>query len=1138
MRHIYTKIPSLPLAAILLLLIFCSQRAEALTLETYADSSALCEGKWVKISISKTGMHLITTADLRNWGFSDPSKVRVYGYGGARIPDMLSQANYIDDLPMVQSVTTDRGIFFFAQGPDTWVKSEISGKYTQQQNPFSTLGYYFLSDKDAPVPEIEKMGQASASDPVTTFNDRLHHESDTYSPGETGHYLVGEDFKYTPTRAFDFTLTDIINNSDVWMECAFLTKTHSAPSQIYFTINGQQLPSLNSDKIPVTNAAAYYHGTQGITRHTFAHTGENLSVGITYKSNVTVSEARLNYLTLNYERSLKLHNGYLRFYTQSTQVALANAQATTHVWDVTYPQSIKELNTSTSGSSLVWTNDYTGMRDYVAWNESATFPAPAFVGNISNQNLHALETPDMVIFTISNWKDQAERIAELHRNSPDSLHVIVVTQDEVFNEFSSGAADANAFRKMLKMMYDRGNFTQPRQLKYALFLGRTTFDNRHLTATVQALGYPTMPTWQTDKGLDDNYTYQTDDLFAFLLDNSGVNMSIDRYCIAVGRMPVRSEAEAKSAVDKLYQYVNSAKRTEWKNQVLIVADDDDNGVHMTQSESMYSNFMASNSGQQFLYNKVYIDAYPKEGNSYPEARNEMYGQLDNGVVWWNYIGHGNTTTLTHDRQVTYDDINNLYLRNLPVMFAATCEFLRWDATATSGAEILWHNPYGGAIAIISALRPVFIADNGPLSANIGRFVFDRDRYGRPYTLGEIYRLGKNELYSDGKIRVDANKLRYVLMGDPAMYITSPSSYAVLEAINGVPLNPDDQPTIMARQEVTLSGSIIDYAGAKMTDFNGVITATIYDAEQSIITNGNGDNGKKITFDTQGGKLYVGRDSVINGDFSITFNMPSEVADNWRNATLSLYACADNSNAEAIGCNRDFFVYGYDESAVSDTIPPSIDVMYLNHETFANGDVVNESPMVIASISDNVGINLSSAGIGHQITLTLDNEKTYTDVSQYFSPDIDSDIVSGTINYTIDDLAEGNHSLTLKIWDTSGNSATHTIDMFVEPGRAPKIYDVYADANPASTETNFYLSHDRPNSMITVTVTVTNLLGQPVWSTTVTGQSDMFKSFPINWDLCNTAGQRVKRGIYLYKAEISTDGEHFATEAKKIAVTAQ
>jgi hypothetical protein len=192
-------------------------------------------------------------------------------------------------------------------------------------------------------------------------------------------------------------------------------------------------------------------------------------------------------------------------------------------------------------------------------------------------------------------------------------------------------------------------------------------------------------------------------------------------------------------------------------------------------------------------------------------------------------------------------------------------------------------------------------------------------------------------------------------------------------------------------------------------------------------------------------------------------------------------------------------------------------------------------MAIAQISDNRGINMSMAGIGHQLILVLDGSKTYSDVSNYYTPASDGSI-SGTINYPISELTAGNHTLSLRVWDTDGNSETASLDFVVKENIAPKIYEVWTDCNPASTEANFYISHDRPDQMATVTITVYNLLGQPVWTKSVTGMSDMFTSAPVTWDLCDAAGRRVQRGIYVYRASITCDGTTYNTESKRIAVT--
>ena len=598
-------------------------------------------------------------------------------------------------------------------------------------------------------------------------------------------------------------------------------------------------------------------------------------------------------------------------------------------------------------------------------------------------------------------------------------------------------------------------------------------------------------------------------------------------------MPVRSVDEAKAVVDKLYKYVNSSLSDSWKNQMLLIADDDDNGAHMLQTESLYNEMLKSPSGGQFFYNKLFLDSYVKTNNQYPEAHEQMMRMLREGVMFLSYIGHANTSSWSHEGLLTYEDICNLYYKRIPVVYAATCEFMRWDAVAISGGEIMFKTDNGGVIAMISACRPVFIADNGTLTNYLGSKLLERDKDGNFMPIGEILRRAKNVFAETNKS--NSNKLRYALMGDPAMRFTTPTNVVALETIDGKPVNFDDQVTIMANQDVTLTGAVYDAKGNRMSDFNGMIEATLFDAERSVTTLGQGDNGLEVTYEEQGGRLFAVRDSVNGGGFTIKVAMPSEIASNFRPAALNLFAVS-NDKQEAIGCNRDFYVYGFDETAQADTIAPTIEYYYLNHETFKSGDVVNESPMVIAHVSDNRGINLSTAGIGHQITLTLDGVETFNDVSLYYTPDA-SDTSGGVIMFPLSDLTEGVHTLRLRVWDTSGNATEETIEFVVKMGLAPRVYDVYTDVNPASTEANFYLTHNRPDQMITVKVGVYDLLGKEVWSETRSGRSDMFTSFPFNWNLCDNAGRRVLRGIYVYRASISTDGENFATDSKRIAVTA-
>ena len=156
------------------------------------------------------------------------------------------------------------------------------------------------------------------------------------------------------------------------------------------------------------------------------------------------------------------------------------------------------------------------------------------------------------------------------------------------------------------------------------------------------------------------------------------------------------------------------------------------------------------------------------------------------------------------------------------------------------------------------------------------------------------------------------------------------------------------------------------------------------------------------------------------------------------------------------------------------------------------------------------------------------------MSQYYTPDANGE-PAGVIAYPINNLVDGDHTLRLRVWDTSGNATEAYIALTVKQGLTPKIFDVYTDASPAYTEANFYVTHNRPDAIMTITLEIYDLMGRTVWSTTSTGRSDEFLSFPITWNLCDMAGRRVNRGIYLYKLSISTDGVQYESESKKIAV---
>lgn len=1125
--------------AILLLLISLSTQAiHAFPAGRYAEQSVLSSGKWVKIKVGESGIYAITANDAQSWGFSNINSLKIFGYGGA--PLSIDFNKCIDDLEQIPVMNTGKQIIFYAQGPTT-IEQKSTIEYIQRQHPFSTAGYYFVTDRS----DISQLAVSKSDNNtpnggsiITEFTEIAFHETESVSLTESGNKLFGEDFRFSKTQGFSISLPGYKSGTDIKVLTSFAAKTMGAGSKLTFNANGTTLDASGSDEIqPLSNTGYELYKTTE-TLKTFAVKDAQLDYVINYSSTGTVLQANLDFITVNYTRNLELNNS-LCFRSNNSRgniFEISNASENTCVWDLSTPNAPVQLSGSLNGKKYRVTAVSNG--EHAAFNSSARQASPAFVGKIANQDIHGEPTPDMIIISPAEFLSQAQRVADLHLQL-DSMRVLVVDQQKVFNEFSSGTPDFLAYRNMAKMFYDRGTDENGHKLGYILLFGRGTYDNRQLSSAVRSLRYPMLLTWQSDNSSSEIESYSTDDVVTMLEDNQSMNIAHNKMSIAVGRMPVKSTTEAKEVVDKLYYYTTKQDFGTWKNNVLMIADDMNNAIHMEQADAVIANHKAYG-GDSYVYNRIYLDAFTVEssgaGRSFPEARKRLYQKLNEGVLYLNYIGHSGNVEWTGDGLLGINDINNMYLKHYPLFLTASCEFTRLDKSIVTGGEMLFLNPRGGAIALISTARQVLITDNGYLNKTIAKYMFARDANGYHYRIGDILKNGKND------IGISINKLKYFMVGDPALRLAYPTFSVNLESINGEVVNNDNMPEFKARQTMTIKGSIIDTQGNKATTFNGEVIPTLYDIEESIVTHGYGDDGKEYTFLDRSNKLSITKGNVVNGEFCVDVAIPSEINapsayDNFTPAMLNFYA-SSNDGIEANGNNEQFYIYGYEDEAVTDTIGPRIGLFVINSESFKNGDNVNESPLVIASVNDDSGINLSNSGIGHQITLTLDGATTYSDVSSYYTPDFAENGNSGNIYYSLNNLAEGNHTLKIKVWDTFNNSSEQTINFNVIQGLKPVMHDVFVVGNPAKTDAKFYIKHNRPDALITVTLYVYDLMGKLVWSTVESGRSDMFTSFPITWNLTDMAGRRVPRGIYVYKAGISTDGVQEITKAKKMAVAAE
>ncbi|MDO4755450.1 MAG: hypothetical protein Q4A54_03830, partial [Parabacteroides sp.] len=298
----------------ILILIFCSIISVWAEGSRYASQSVLHSGKWVKIQVEENGIYKLTSAELKKMGFSDISKVAVYGYGGWPLDENFSTP-YIDDLPEIAVWRDADYLLFYGKGPIKWEYSFSSSRFEHTNNPYSNKGYYFLTEKESVARTMESVASVEgATLQVTTFDDYLLHEQELVSINASGRELYGESFETTLSRDFTFTVPGITEEEGK-VALSFVARPKGSSGRVTMSVNEHQLIasqiSTVSDsylKAREVNRTANWSGEKE----------EKLKVNIQY--NTTGHEnVRLNYFILQMKRQLKVYNSCTFFRSLSSR---------------------------------------------------------------------------------------------------------------------------------------------------------------------------------------------------------------------------------------------------------------------------------------------------------------------------------------------------------------------------------------------------------------------------------------------------------------------------------------------------------------------------------------------------------------------------------------------------------------------------------------------------------------------------------------------------------------------------------------------------------------------------------------------------------------------------------------------------
>ncbi|MBU2649962.1 MAG: type IX secretion system sortase PorU [Bacteroidetes bacterium] len=1120
--------------------------ATPVTSKSYRSSSVLSSGNWYKIAVNKTGIHQLTYNDLASMGIPvdniDPANLRVYGNGGGMLPENLNAFRYDDLMENAIFVSGENdGVFntgdyilFFGESPNQWYFNGSEERFHHATNAFSDYTYYFITSDLGPGKRIP--AQASVTDPAThnvnSFTDFAYYEEDELNLVRTGRtWYDSPPFDITLSYSYGFTFPNLDVSQPVYLRSAVAARSYSSSSFKYF-YNGSQVMTANVLSI---NSSPYSdYAKAKIANTTFNASGPSINLRVDYSRTSTGASGWMDYLEINAIRNLVFPGSQLSFRNQYVngpgniaEYTLANANASVRIWNVTDPLNITNIISTLSGSNAVFRLPATELIEFIAFDGSA-YHKPIFIKKVENQNLHGLQGYDMIIVSHPSFLGEAYRLADHHINH-DGMTVFVVENEKVYNEFSSGAPDVTAIRDFMRMLYD--NAAPGSEPGYLLLFGDASYDykNRISDNTNMVL------TWVDPFSLNIINSISTDDYFGFL-DDTGTPVNSGLLDIGIGRLPVATQEQARQAVDKIIHYaVNQpAVMASWRNIICFVADDEDGNQHMEDHAERMAKRIDT-TYRTYNIDKIYVDAYPQVstpgGQRAPDVNTAINDRIEKGTLIMNYTGHGGEVGWGHERILEISDINSwTNFDKLAVFVTATCEFSRYDdPERTSAGELVFLNPEGGSVAMFTTARATYGSSNFNLNSALYECIFEKNTAGNYPRFGDVIRMSKNKSGN-----VTTNDLKFILLGDPALRLAYAENNVVTTSIilNSTNLPAD---TLRALSKVTVKGEVRDPNGIKLNDYNGILYPTVYDKPVKIQTLASDPSSYKYTFLIRNSILYKGKASVNNGDFSFTFIVPKDIAYQYGFGKISYYA--SNTSTDAAGYDQSIIVGGYESGGSVDNNGPLVD-LYMNDEGFVFGGMTDENPLMLAFVTDSSGVNTVGNGIGHDIVAVLDkNTEKSINLNDYYEADLDS-YTSGSIRYPFSSLDEGNHTLSLKVWDVYNNSSETFLEFVVAESAELALDHVLNYPNPFTTHTDFYFEHNRPNSMLEVLLQVFTVSGRLVYTYNDIITTDGFRSGPIppqGWDGRDDFGDKLARGVYLYKLSVRSMDGSYADKLEKLVI---
>ena len=1092
--------------------------------------------KWFKIRVNRKGFCKITFSQLKNLGF-DPrtlgfSSFHIYGNAYGKLPELNS--NYLD-LDLVQNSVFYEGkndgvfdendaIVFYSNGPSNFIFNEDS-LFKRDLNYYSDYASYFLRvSSNIQSKEVLTKSNIEVNYPKEENNYLSHfvHEIEDTSLVYGGKRWYGELLDYekklsVPITNFKTQLSDLI----IHVSGATNARITGSYLNVYIDnqlINKINLPSVSSEYIRVDRNIKVPL-SQGFG-----------NINIELVRNNPDTKFFLDKIEINaYKNTGSIDKGEL--FTNPRLIGkgvfkfnLVKIDDGSFIVDISNPTEIKKINLFNGNNISYFIDSMNSFKNYMIYNSANAEVVDSDFSIVNSQNLHSLDLIDMIIVSPKNFLKQANELKLLHEQ--EGLKCAVVTDYEIYNEFSSGEMDPTAIKQFARSIYNKQRNNPKNRLKYLLLFGDGTFDYKNRIKSNNNF----LPTYQFDESEDFLSAMVSDDYFGMMDENESIAGS-DLLDIGVGRMLISNEQQADAMVSKIKNYMqNSDAQSDWMSKITLITDDEEGGYFVYNDAEPQSKFLKKSHPEVNIV-KLYSDAFQQVttagGERYPMLNTLIDNQFYNGSLVVSYVGHGGPSGAAEERILTIDQISKYKnLNKLPLFMSSTCEFTKYDdPTRVSAGEIMYLNPTGGAIALMTTTRPVFFGVNTISGSSFYKNVLQYDSLtNTSLTFGEIFRRTKNQSGSS------SNRRSFTLIGDPALKINFPTNKIIFDSINEIPTSIFKD-TLKALSKVSFAGHIEDRTNTNLNE-NGVLLLSLYDKPKTVKTLGQDIDSPIIEFENQNSLLFKGLVSVKKGKFNVEFKLPKDIDYSIEKGKVS---CVSNLETnKAIGFLDSILIGGFSSNIEKDSIGPKITMSLDSNRVIENG-FFGQNPTLYIDLEDESGINLSSSGIGHQISLTIDNKNNeLIDLNSYYLADKDT-YKKGRIKYPLLNLSEGKHTLKLKAWDVYNNSSEKELQFVINNSQEIILNRVFNYPNPFTTKTSFYIEQNNIVSDADIRLEIFSISGKLVkefYRENVALRTSIEKMF--EWDGLDFYGDQLAKGVYIYKITISNQSGS-TTKLEKLVI---